>query len=105
MGRFAIDLRRSGHAQQVILPRRGNAIGRNPLNGVIERARGDLDLLADKRIRNSQAAISRIDAVGELGPIGTVLARVPRHGEVGIIGHVLGRARPRTRNLHARCDL
>ena len=106
MGRIAIDLRRSGHAQQVILPRRGNAVRRNPFNRVVESARRNLDLLADKRIRKSQAAIGRIDAVGELGPIGIALALgIPRHGEFGILGHVLGRARPATRNLHARCDL
>ena len=105
MGRFAIDLRRSGHAQQVILPRRGNAVGRNPFNRVVEGARRNFDALADKRVRKSQAAIGRIDAVGKLGPVGTVLAGIPRYGELGIVGHVLGRARPATRNLHARCDL
>ena len=106
MGRIAIDLRRSGHAQQVVLPRRGNAVGRNPLNGIVESARRNLDALADKRIRNSQAAVGLIDAVGELGPVGIALALgIPRHGELGIVGHVLGRARPATRNLHARCDL
>ena len=106
MGRFAIDLRRSGHAQQVILPRRGNAIGRNPFNRVVESARRNFDALANKRVRNGQAAIGRIDAVGELGPFGIALALgIPRHGELGIVGHVLGRARPATRNLHARCDL
>ena len=106
MGRIAIDLRRSGHAQQVILPRRGDAIGRNPLNGVVESARRNFDALADKRVRNGQAAIGLIDAVGKLGPIGIALVLgIPRHGEFGILGHVLGRARPATRNLHARCDL
>ena len=106
MGRIAIDLRRSGHAQQVILPRRGNAIGRNPLNGVVEGVRRNFDALADKRIRNGQAAIGRIDAVGELGPIGIALALgIPRHGELGIVGHVLGRARPASRHLHTRRDL
>ena len=106
MGRFAIDLRRSGHAQQVILPRRGNAVGRYPLNRVVESARRNLDPLADKRIRKSQAAIGLIDAVGELGPIGIALALgVPRHGQLGIVGHVLRRARPTARNLHARRDL
>ena len=108
MGRIAINLRRSGHTQQVILPRRGNAIGRYPLNGVVESVRRNLDPLADKCIRKSQAAIGRIDAVGKLGPIGIALALgIPRHGEIGIVGHVLGRARPatRNRNLHARRDL
>ena len=106
MGRITIDLRRSGHAQQVILPRRGNAIGRNPFNRVVESARRNLDLLADKRIRNSQATVGRIDAVGELGPVGIALALgIPRHGELSIVGHVLRRARPAARNLHARRDL
>ena len=106
MDRIAIDLRRSGHAQQVILPRRGNAIGRNPLNRVIESARRNFNALANKRVRNGQAAIGRIDAVGELGPIGIALALgVPRHGQLGIVGHVLRRARPAARNLHARRDL
>ena len=106
MGRIAIDLRRSGHAQQVILPRCGNAIGRNPLNGVVEGARRNFDALANKRVRNSQAAIGRIDAVGKLGPIGIALALgIPRHGELGIVGHVLGRARPAARNLRARRNL
>ena len=106
MGRFAIDLRRSGHAQQVILPRRGNAVRRNPFNRVVESARRNLDLLANKRVRNSQAAIGRIDAVGKLGPIGIALALgIPRHGELGIVGHVLGRARPASRHLHTRRDL
>ena len=104
--RVAVDLRRSGHAQQVILPRSGNAVGRYPLNRVVESARRNLDLLADKRIRNSQATVGRIDAVGELGPVGIALALgIPRHGELGIVGHVLRRARPAARNLHARCDL
>ena len=106
MGRFAIDLRRSGHAQQVILPRRGNAVGRNPFNRVVESARRNLDLLADKRIRNSQATVGLIDAVGELGPVGIALALgIPRHGEHGIVGHILGRARPAARHLHTRRDL
>ena len=106
MSRFAIALRRSGYAQQAILPRRGNAIRRNPLNRVVESARRNLDLLADKRIRKSQAAIGLIDAVGELGPIGIALALgIPRHGQLGIVGHVLRRARPAARNLHARRDL
>ena len=106
MGRIAIDLRRSGHAQQVILPRCGNAIGRNPLNGVVEGARRNFDALANKCVRNSQAAIGRIDAVGKLDPIGIALALgIPRHSELGIVGHVLGRARPAARNLHARRDL
>ena len=106
MGRIAIDLRRSDHAQQAILPRRGDAIGRNPLNGVVEGVRRNFDALANKRIRNGQATIGRIDAVGKLGPVGIALALgVPRHGEVGIIGHVLGRARPASRHLHARRDL
>ena len=106
MGRIAIDLRHSGHAQQVVLPRRGNAVRRNPFNRVVESACRNFDALADKRIRNGQATIGRIDAVGELGPIGIALALgIPRHGEFGILGHVLGRARPATRNLHARCDL
>ena len=105
MDRVTIDLRVGDYAQQVVLPRRGNAVGGNPLNGIVERARRDLDLLADKRGRDGQAAIGLIDAIGELGPIGTVLARVPRHGEVGIIGHVLGQARPASRHLHARRDL
>ena len=106
MGRIAIDLRRSGHAQQAILPRRGDAIGRNPFNRVVESARRNFDALADKRIRKSQAAIGRIDTVGELGPIGIALALgIPRHGELGIVGHVRGRARPAARNLHTRRDL
>ena len=106
MGRIAIDLRRSGHAQQVVLPRRGNAIRRNPLNRVVESARRNFDALADKRIRKSQAAIGLIDAVGELGPIGIALALgIPRHGELSIVGHVLGRARPAARHLHTRRDL
>ena len=106
MDRIAIDLRVGDHAQQVILPRRGNAVGRNPLDGVVEGARRDLDPLADKCIRKSQAAIGRIDAVGKLGPVGIALALgIPRHSELGIVGHVLGRARPAARNLHARRDL
>ena len=106
MNRITIDLRRSGHAQQVILPRRGNAVRRNPLNRVVESARRNLDLLADKRIRNSQATVGRIDAVGELGPVGIALALgIPRHGELSIVGHVLRQARPAARNLHARRDL
>ena len=106
MGRIAINLRRSGHAQQVVLPRRGNAIGRNPLNGVVEGARRNFDALANKCVRNSQAAIGRIDAVGKLGPVGIALALgIPRHGELGIVGHVLGRARPAPRYLHTRRDL
>ena len=106
MSRIAINLRSGDHTQQVILPRRGNAVRRYPLNRVVESTRRNLDLLADKRIRKSQAAIGLIDAVGELGPIGIALALgIPRHGELGIVGHVRGRARPTTRNLHARCDL
>ena len=106
MGRIAIDLRRSCHAQQVILPRRGNAVGRYPLNRVVESTRRNFDALADKRIRKSQAAIGLVDAVGELGPIGIALALgIPRHGQLGIVGHVLRRARPAARNLHARRDL
>ena len=91
MGRIAIDLRCSGHAQQVVLPRRGNTVGRNPLNGVVEGARRNFDALADKRVRNGQAAIGRIDAVDELGPIGIAFALgILRHGELGSVGHVLG---------------
>ena len=106
MGRIAINLRVSNHAQQVILPRRGNAVRRNPLNRVVESARRNFDALADKRIRKSQAAIGLIDAVGELGPIGIALALgIPSHGQLGIFGHVLRRARPAARNLHARRDL
>ena len=106
MGRIAINLRAGDHAQQAILPRRGDAIGRNPFNRVVESARRNFDALADKRIRKSQAAIGLIDAVGELGPIGIALALgIPRHGELGIFGHVLRRARPAARNLHARRDL
>ena len=106
MGRIAIDLRRSGHAQQVILPRCGNAIGRNPLNGVVEGARRNFDALANKCVRNSQAAIGRIDAVGKLDPIGIALALgIPCHGELGIVGHILRRARPAARNLRARRNL
>ena len=106
MGRFAIDLRGGSHAQQVVLPRRRNAVRRYPLNRVVESARRDLDPLADKRIRKSQAAIGLIDAVGELGPIGIAFALgIPRHGQLGIIGHVLRRARPASRHLHTRRDL
>ena len=106
MGRIAINLRVGNHAQQVILPRRGNAVGRNPFNRIVESVRRNFDALANKRVRNSQAAIGRIDAVGELGPVGIALALgIPRHSELGIVGHVLGRARPAARNLHARRDL
>ena len=106
MGRIAINLRVGNHAQQVILPRRGNAVGRNPFNRVVESVRRNFDALANKRVRNGQAAIGRIDAVGELCPIGIALALgIPRHGELGIVGHVFGRARPAARNLHARRDL
>ena len=104
MGRVAIDLRVGDYAQQAVLPRRGNAIGRNPLNGIVEGARRNLNLLANKRVRDGQAAIGRIKAVGQLSPVGTVLAGIPRHSELGIVGHVLGRARPAARHLHTRRD-
>ena len=103
MGRIAVDLRERDHAQQVVLPRRGNAVGRNPLNGIVESARRNLDALADKRIRNSQAAVGLIDAVGELGPVGIALALgIPRDRKLGVRGQIgIGPARG-TGNLDAR---
>ena len=105
MGRVAIDLRGGSHAQQVVLPRRRNAIGRNPLNGIVESACGELDALSDERIVERQRAGLGVNAFGELRPVRIALAlSIPSERELSILRQIrIGPVRG-TRDLHARSE-
>ena len=85
MGRIAVDLRERDHAQQVVLPRCGNAVERNPLNGVVKSARRKLNVLAHESVADRQRAGLGVNAVSKLNPIGIVLALgIPRDRKLGI---------------------
>ena len=103
MGRVAVDLRDGSHAQQVVLPRRRNAIGRNPLNGIVESACGELDALSDERIVERQRAGLGGNAFGEFRPVRITLALgIPCERELSVLGQIgIGPARG-AGNLHAR---
>ena len=102
MGRVAIDLRKRGHAKQVVLSLRGNAVGRNPFNRVVESACGELDALSDERIAERQRADLGVNAFGEFRPVRiTLTLGIPSERELSVLGQIgIGPAR-RTRDLHA----
>ena len=103
MGRVAIDLRAGDYAQQVILPRRGNAVRRNPFNRVVESARREFDTLADEGIVERQRTGLGVNAVGDFNPIRIILALgIPSERELSVLGQIGIRPARGAGNLHAR---
>ena len=103
MGQVAVNLRKRGHAKQAVLPRRRNAIGRNPLNRVVESVCSELDALSDERIVERQRAGLGVNAFGEFRPVRITLALgIPCERELSVLGQIgIGPARG-AGNFHAR---